>query len=228
MLNDEYIINGKQYNIIRHGLARHNDFALFSQTSDELVFVQYENESTLQSFPYCYKLFISFKINNNKLTVTHTVENNNEETMYFSIGAHPAFNCKIGDTLSFEKIENKFCERIDENSILINEKDYILKNTDTITIASDTFNKDAMIFSSLDSKHITLNKQDKRKIKFWFYDAPFFAVWSKPNANFICLEPWYGINDSYQKYDDLSQKRGIITLQPHKNFSFSWDAEFLE
>ena len=103
MLDDKYLLDGKQYGMIRHGLARHYDFNLRSKTDNELVFEQTENEETLKSYPYKYKLLVSFKIEGNALTVTHTVKNENETQMYFSIGAHPAFNCDIGDEIIFEK-----------------------------------------------------------------------------------------------------------------------------
>ncbi len=228
LLDDRFVLNGKEYSVIRHGIARHNDFELFSQSSNGLTFVQRESEETLKSYPFKYELFVSFAVDGNKLTVTHTVKNTNDVTMYFCIGAHPAFNCEIGDTVEFETDETAYCERIDSDSILIDSKDLILDNSNIIRILPDTFSKDAMIFSGLKSKSVILNKQDGRKVKFTFGDAPFFAVWAKPNAPFVCLEPWYGINDSYEKVSDISRKRGIVALEPHKDFSFSWSAEFIE
>ncbi len=228
LLDDRFILKGKEYSVIRHGIARHNDFELFSQTAGKLTLVQRENEETLKSYPFKYELFVSFAVDGNKLTVTHTVKNTNNDKMYFCIGAHPAFNCEIGDTVEFETNETAYCERIDSDSILIDGRDLILNNSNTVKILPDTFSKDAMIFSGLQSKYVILNKRDGRKVKFTFADAPFFAVWSKPNAPFVCLEPWYGINDSYEKVDDISKKRGIVALEPRRDFSFSWSAEFIE
>lgn len=229
MLDDEYRLNGKEYNMIRHGLARHYDFELYSQSDNELIFVQSENEETLKSYPYKYKLFVSFKIENNTLTVTHTVKNENECEMYFSIGAHPAFNCDIGDEITFEKNETAYSERIDHDSVLIDKKDLILSDENVLKIAENTFDKDALIFSNLNSKSVVLsNLKRNKKISFFFGDAPFFAIWAKPNAPYVCLEPWHGINDSYEKKEDISQKRGIEKLEPHESFSFSWCASFDE
>ena len=42
--------------------------------------------------------------------------------MYYSFGAHPAFNCQIGDYLEFQNEEKLLTERIDHESILIEEK----------------------------------------------------------------------------------------------------------
>lgn len=229
MLDDKYRLNGKEYGMIRHGLARHYGFDLYSQSDNELVFVQSENEETLKSYPYKYKLFVSFKLEGNSLSVTHTVKNENATEMYFSIGAHPAFNCDIGDEIVFEKNETLYSKRIDADSVLTEDKDLILSNENILKLREDTFNKDALIFSSLNSKSVVLdNLKRNKKIKFKFGDAPFFAIWAKPNAPYVCLEPWYGINDSYERKDDLSQKRGIQRLNRNESFSFAWTAEFSE
>lgn len=229
LLENKCVIDGKEYEIIRHGIARHREFELFSKTDSELVFVQRENEETLKSYPFKYELYMSFKLDGNSLTVTHTVKNTNDGKMCFGIGAHPAFNCETGDRIIFEKPEKAYCERIGADSLLNGETDLILNNNDTITIKENTFDKDVMIFSSLNSKYVTLKKEKLGKeIKFSFYDAPFFSVWAKPNALFVCLEPWCGINDSHEKADSFFEKRANITLDAGDSFSFCWKAEFSE
>ena len=45
---------------------------------------------------------------------------------------------------------------------------------------------------------------------------------------FVCIEPWYGVNDSYEKTTDFSKKRGIQKLSSDEKFEFSWSAEFKE
>lgn len=84
LLNDRCVIGGKTYEIIRHGLARHRAFQCVEQTDSKLVFLQTENEDTLLHYPYCYELYITFSLDGNRLTVTHTVKNTNDYTMHFS------------------------------------------------------------------------------------------------------------------------------------------------
>ena len=105
----------------------------------------------------------------------------------------------------------------------------ILSDSNTLKLGENSFDKDAMIFSGLNSKSVILsNLKRNKKIRFCFGDAPFFAIWAKPNAPYVCLEPWYGINDSREKKPDLSKKRGIQELTPGESFSFLWKAEFYE
>lgn len=229
LLDDKCRIDGKEYEIIRHGLARHRDFQCIAERENELVFLQKSDAETKKSYPYDYELYITFTIDKNRLTVTHTVKNPNAKTMYFSLGAHPAFNCALGDTLVFEKKETLQSERIDSDSVITGEKDWILENSDTLTLTEHLFDKDALIFENVQSDFVTLHcKAAKTKMRFTFSDAPFLAIWAKPAAPFVCIEPWYGINDSYEKKNDFSEKRGIVALPAGETFAFSWKAEFLE
>jgi len=39
-----------------------------------------------------------------------------------------------------------------------------------------------------------------------------------PNAPYVCIEPWFGINDIRGVDAELSQKKGILSLEPGKSF----------
>ncbi len=229
LLEDRYRLHGKEYEMIRHGIARHRDFQCISETENTLVFLQTGDEDTKQHFPYDYALTVQFTIDKNCLTVTHSVKNPNNETMFFSLGAHPAFNCVLGDTLVFDEKETLISERIDKDSLLTDERDLILENSDTLTLTEHLFDKDALIFSSLHSHGVTLHcRKANTKMYFDFGQAPFLAIWAKPAAPFVCIEPWYGINDGYKKVADFSQKRGNVHLPAGAEFRFSWQACFSE
>lgn len=229
LLDDKCRIDGRAYEIIRHGLARHREFQCIAERENELVFLQKSDEETKKAYPYDYELYITFTIDKNSLTVTHMVKNPNAKTMYFSLGAHPAFNCTLGDKLVFEKQETLVSERIDRDSVITGETDLILENSDTLLLTEHLFDKDALIFEGVQSDFVTLHREAARtKIRFTFGDAPFLAIWAKPAVPFVCIEPWYGVNDSYDRKDDFSEKRGIVALPADGEFSFSWKAEFFE
>ena len=229
LADDTCRIDGKSYEIIRHGIARHRPFALVSQTPSELVFLQTSDRETRQSYPYDYELYVRFKLSGDGLTVQHTVHNPNDRTMYFSIGAHPAFNCALGDTLVFEQKETLKSERINTDSLLTGEADPILHDEDTLTLHASLFDKDALIFENVQSDYVTLHcRQSRTAVRFFFGKVPFLAIWAKPAAPFVCIEPWHGINDPVGFAGDFSKKRGIEALAAGESFSFSWYAAFLE
>jgi galactose mutarotase-like enzyme len=43
-------------------------------------------------------------------------------------------------------------------------------------------------------------------------DASFLGVWTKPGADFICIEPWQGIADEAGFSGQFGSKLGVFTL----------------
>jgi galactose mutarotase-like enzyme len=49
------------------------------------------------------------------------------------------------------------------------------------------------------------------------------GIWSKPEgADFVCIEPWYGIADSVESKGELEDKKGIIKLAVGEKFKCSF------
>ncbi|MEE1321152.1 MAG: aldose 1-epimerase family protein [Acutalibacteraceae bacterium] len=230
LIEDKYTLNGKVYEMEKHGFARRNDWELIGKEDNSLSFRLSENEKTLKCYPYCFDLIVKFILDGNRLTVEHRIINKNDGVMYFSIGAHPAFNCEIGDKLIFDRDETLETIKIDlVNSLRLPETTPLLKNEREITITEDIFKEDALIFEGVKSDNITLISQSsERKISFNLGNAPYLGIWAKPGAPYVCIEPWCGVNDSTEKKADFSQKDAINSVNANDSFTFTWYAEFKE
>lgn len=229
VLDNKYRVDGKEYEMFRHGIARRRNFELKEQGDGYLILTQSWNEESLKAYPYKYIFDIEFRLEGKKLTVTHTIKNDDNKTIYFSIGAHPGFNCKIGDWLEFEENETLTCEKITPDSILDGKFYPTLKDSKRFDITADVFVDDAHILSGMKSDTVYL-KSDFRPqvIKFNFGKVPYLGLWAKPGAEYVCIEPWYGLNDSYEKKADFSEKRDIQKIATDEEFIFPWSAEIIE
>lgn len=230
LLENKYLVDGKEYELFRHGIARKRDFELKEQGDDYIVLTQKYNEDTLKVYPYRYAFDIEFRLEGKKLTVTHTIRNEGEGDMYFSIGAHPGFNCEIGDVLEFDQVEDEVInEMIDEDAVLLPKHFPSPIDGKIFTITKNIFDADAHVLSNLKSTKCTLKGANRKgDVEFTFGDCPFLGLWAKPGAPYVCIEPWYGVNDSREKKPDFSQKRAIEKISPDEKFSFSWSAEIKE
>ena len=45
-----------------------------------------------------------------------------------------------------------------------------------------------------------------------FADFPTLGVWTKPGADFICIEPWQGFSDPVGFAGDIRDKPGIFEI----------------
>ena len=227
MLDSSYILDGKKYEMSKHGFARNNKFEVTRQEKNLAEFTLRENDDTLKMYPFSFELIITFKVVKKSLFVTHTVRNKNSSTMYFSLGCHPALNINIGDKVVFEKEENLNTLRIDADGIIYEVGEKILDNTSDIEITNDIFNSDALIFQNPISKGATLKNDDKDILRFNWGNIPYLGIWAKPGAPYVCIEPWHGICDSYESKKDIKEKDGINSLDKNCEFSYTWSVEIL-
>ncbi len=228
LLNDKYRLNGKEYCMNKHGIVRKKPFKLIHKTSDSLTFSQTDDEKSRESYPYNFELQVNFQLTDTGLSVTHTIYNQSSEIMYYSFGAHPAFNCEIGDYLEFSEDKELLTERIDHESILIDEKFPVKMDGKKLCLTKDLFCNDALILSEYKSKWVALKSCNHKRIVKFNFDSPVLGIWAKPNAPYVCIEPWWGINDDYNEKEDFSKKRGIMTLNVDENVSYNWNIEITE
>ncbi|MBQ2694466.1 MAG: aldose 1-epimerase family protein [Clostridia bacterium] len=225
VIDDKFRYNGVEYTMPKHGLARKLLFSVKECAGAKAVFSLESDENTLKSYPFEFELLVAFELCGKSLVNTMTVINKTKGEMYFSIGAHPGFNCNIGDVIEFELPETLETERIDSDNLIIPEKFPVIENSREIEITKDIFSKDALILSGIKSKKLRIKGENE--IEFTFGDCPFLGIWAKPGAPYVCLEPWYGVNDGREVKNDISEKRGIQHLNEGESFAFSWTAEII-
>lgn len=226
LIDDKYRLDGKEYEMPKHGFARKTEWFFEGADASSMKFRLSETEETLAMYPYHFDVVVKFTLDGNKLIVSHDIVNKNDNIMYASLGAHPAFNCEIGDRLVFDLPETLETEKIDlVKSLRMPETIPVLNNETDIIITEDIFNEDALILHGIKSENITLvsDKHD-RKVKFNLGNAPYLGIWAKPGAPYVCIEPWCGVNDSYEKKDDFSQKDGINAINAGETYNFTWYA----
>ena len=225
LINDKYFYNGTEYTMPKHGLARKLLFKVKECEGAKAVFSLESDENTLKSYPFDFEYLVTFELEGKALVNTMTVVNKTDGEMYFSVGAHPAFNCKVGDVIEFEQPETLATERIDKENLIIDEKFPLIENSREIVITKEIFEPDALILSDIKSKKLRIKGENE--IEFTFGDCPFLGIWAKPGAPYVCIEPWYGVNDGREVKSDISQKRGIQHLNKGETFEFAWIAEVI-
>ncbi|MBO5858196.1 MAG: aldose 1-epimerase family protein [Clostridia bacterium] len=226
LIDEKYRYNGIEYSMPKHGLARRYPFTVKKCDGAKAVFSLESNEETLQKYPFEFELVMTFELVGKSLKNTMTVINKNNGVMYFSLGAHPGFNCAVGDVIEFEKPETIPTERIDSDSLIIDKKFPLLENSREIEITEEIFKADALILSGMESEKLRIKGENE--IEFTFGKCPFLGIWAKPGAPYVCIEPWYGVNDGREVKNDISEKRGIQSLAEGETFEYTWIAEVIK
>ena len=84
-------IDGKQYDTEKHGFARTSLFDCVAESENSVTYMLKDSEETKKMFPYAFELYVTYTLEENRLNVKWEVKNPSDETIYFTIGAHPAF-----------------------------------------------------------------------------------------------------------------------------------------
>ncbi|MEO8774400.1 MAG: aldose 1-epimerase family protein [Gelidibacter sp.] len=234
----KFLYDNKSYNLSRHGFARHSDDFVLAEKSDNLLkFTLEYSEATLLIYPFKFEYSVTYELVANTLKVTYTVQNTDDKTIYFCLGGHPAFKCPVYPdenyedyTLQFEHPETSPTHLLNLNTGLFNSQtEKIFKTPTTIPLNYHLFDKDALVFKDLKSKKVTLeSKKHGEILNFTFEDFPFLGIWAKPNANFVCIEPWQGLADSEDSDQILKDKEGIIALESNNTYKASYSIEIHE
>lgn len=220
------VYGGKEYSLPQHGFARDCDFTLIGKTENSVSFEFTENEDTLQKYPFNFRLVCSFELDRNKIRVKWSVTNTNDTEMYFSIGAHPAFNCEKGKTvLSMNGKDIKYSV-LNSEGLYLPEK-YPVESSFVLT--EDIFDRDALIIENSEVTSVSLSDGEKEFLSVNF-TAPLFGIWSpvKKNAPFVCIEPWYGRADSADFDCDLTKREWGNALSPKEVFEKEYEIVIYE
>jgi len=217
---DSYYLDNKAYVLEKHGFARKKDFTLEQYDGESMTFLLKEDELTVKSYPYSFELRVRFSLLENGFLIEHRVKNTGKDRMYFSLGAHPGFQCQMGDRIVMDEPEIEEAFRFDANALRAKEKETVFEEGGVITITPTIFEKDALIFAGLHSKGASLIRANGRNVHVDFGGAPCLGLWAKPGADYVCIEPWYGIDDSWDATHDFTRKEYIQYLEAGEEFRF--------
>ena len=67
--DNKYILNGKEYNIARHGFARNKIFELEYINDKKAVFLLKDDEETLAKFPFKFEFRATFILRKNAIKI---------------------------------------------------------------------------------------------------------------------------------------------------------------
>ncbi len=227
--NNSYRYNGEEFQLNRHGFAREMEFELIKKTDESATFLLKSTLETRRAFPFDFELQIIYSLDENKLNIDYKVINKSEVTMPFSIGAHPAFSLLgnfEGYSLEFQKDESLNYYLLEDGLISNDTNEIHLKNR-KLSLNYQLFEKDALVFKTLESKSITIVKNDNPILKINFSDFPNLGIWTLNNAPFLCIEPWFGYSDTVSGQDDFSKKEGIQFLERKQTFTSNYNVEIL-
>lgn len=234
--NDKYTYKGKTYHLGQHGFARNSKFEVENHTQESITFLLKDNEETRKVYPFKFEFRVNYNLMNNLLEENFSVVNKSDDTMIFGVGGHPGFNLPIKED---EKKEDYFFDmhpsvarvQIPLKNASLDWDSRSLASTDSfISLSDELFKNDALIYElhGHDNKVSLRTDKSKFHINVWTRNAPFVGIWSQypKTADYVCIEPWWGIADRDDADGQLEHKYGMNHLKPNKEFQAGFSMTF--
>lgn len=229
--DNTYFYKEKGYQLTRHGFARDLTFEVEHVGSDQATFTLRSTAETKANYPFDFVLKLHYRLDSSTLEVKYEVINDTNDSIYFSIGAHPAFKVPLQEGHNYEDYYLEFNKKETSprwtiKGNLIADPESYLQDQSRIPLTKELFHKDAIVLKHLSSSRVSLlSEKTSRGLHFYFEGFPFLGIWAAKDAPFVCIEPWCGIADSVNHNQQLHQKEGIIELKSKSNWTKAWGVE---
>ncbi len=222
--DDKYTLNGKEYTLTKHGFAKFSLFEAEAVSDTSVTFLLRSSDETKVSYPFDFEFRVIYTLAEKALKIDYKVDNKSSDTMYFNVGAHEAYATPEGiedyDVL-FDSEQTLNAHNLYGN-ILAKTSYPIIKDSKVLPLYDKYFILDALPFKDIEFSAATLrNRKTGRALRVDFQGAPYFLLWHKHGAGYMCLEPWNGIPDVPGSSYDITEKEGITALKPADTFVFS-------
>lgn len=220
LAGDRLHVDGRSYPLRRHGFARDRRFDWLDRTATACRLVLRDDAETRARYPFAFELEIGYQVRAATLDVNFIIRNTGARTLPASAGAHPAFRWPLVDgaaknvhTLEFERPEPAPIRRL-QDGLLKRERFPSPIDGGSLRLDEQLFAADALILDELASRWTRYSGPGLPAITVAWTGFVQLGIWSKADADFVCIEPWYGYASPVDFDGPVEQKPGLMLIPP--------------
>lgn len=229
-------IEGGDYPMERHGFTRMQTFQVVEHSPKRVVFELKENLETLKHYPFKFTFRVTYSLFDHTLIQHFEVVNADHKVIGFQLGGHPAFAVPFHENEGYSDYEIRFDQNLtidrhllDNNGLYNGQTRNVLTDSDRIPLNYELFNEDALVFKEIPSKSVWIQRQNGgKRLQVDYQGFPHLGIWSKPGADYVCIEPWIGCADNSDQPADFFLKDSLIQLRPEECFEASFTVSLIK
>jgi galactose mutarotase-like enzyme len=229
--DDTLLIDGRPYPMPQHGFARRREFLLDADTQIMCRYILDASDETRAAFPFDLRISVEHSLEGPSLTVAADVENRGHGPMPFGFGFHPAFLWPLpgaADRPHAVTLDNGAePERQPlEGGLLVQGRAPSPFENGRLELAQSQFENDALVFPQGAGDGLTYAAEGGPTLKFRFENLPNLALWTKPGAPFLCIEPWHGTAAEHGSSRELADRPYTTVLAAGERARFAFTVTF--
>lgn len=223
---DRLTLGGVPLQMSQHGFARRSVFTPVAQGGDFIRHQLTDSPETRAQYPRAFRLTLEHRLSEAGLTLSVEVENPGPLPLPYQLGLHPAFRWPLPGTDGAPhriRLQNRAePPRRPLRGGLIAEGHLPSPFRDGIlTLAPELFHDDALIFPEGAGTVLCYGPDDGPHLEITSQNLPSLALWTKPGAGFLCIEPWQGMAARQDGGPALEARPGALRLGPGESRRFA-------
>ncbi|MGK6354407.1 aldose 1-epimerase family protein [Sphingomonas sp. DT-207] len=217
---DRYRLDGRDYPLPQHGFARRQPFEPIERSASRAVLRLASSDETRACYPFEFTLDAAYAIEGVTLSIEITATNTGDVPMPASFGFHPAFawplpygGAKEDHRIVFAGDEPAPLNRIEGGLIGPADRPSPVEGR-LLRLDDSLFESDALVWEAPRSRALSYGVEGGPQLDIAFPNMPTLALWTKPGARFLCVEPWQGHADPTGFGGEIWDKPGMLRLAP--------------
>lgn len=236
LLNSEYSLGGKKFNMNIHGFISKEVFRVVSSSDTELTLVATESPATIAAYPFEFMMCVKYSLRGTSLSAEYTVTNRSGSVMPFMFGLHPGFvlpmeegaafddyrlDLGVSEVLHYPLINGAFvskassCRPLVDGKLQISEEEICREQT--------------LVFGGIGQSARLYREGGKRAVSISFSDGfPFLCLWKHPSPDerYLCIEPWSGVPSDGNFDECFDTRENMLRIEPGASARFFSDFRF--
>jgi galactose mutarotase-like enzyme len=232
--NDTLLHDGRTTRMTQHGFARDRTFAWVEHSASTCRLTLSDDAASRAIYPFPFRLDIDYRLDDTGLTITFIVANPGDAILPASVGAHPAFRWPLAEGVP--KQAHRLVFETDEPDPLRGVIGGLLTPPGGPTpikgrileLTPDLFAADALILDPPRSSFVTFEAPGGPAIRVSWEGARQLGLWSRPDADLLCIEPWIGTGSPPDFDGDFIDKPNLAHVPPGGEVRLSHRIEILQ
>lgn len=233
--DDQYEFAGQTYHQTQHGFARDRRFNVVDQGKDYVRFEQHDDAKTRSVYPFRFSLTVLISLENDLVKIQYGVANPaDRQSLIYAIGAHPGFNMPLSAGANFDDVQLQVQPAEEYSRVVLagayndSKHPQFIDLTTPMKLNRELFANDAIIFKTAGSTfQARLIDPSGHGVAVNTMATQYVGIWTTypTKANFVCIEPWWGIADNMNADGQLLHKQDMHRLAPHQSAQYQFSIQ---
>lgn len=225
--DDRVEIDGHGGEMKQHGFARRMAFERVRAEPSRVIHTLTDTVETHAAYPKPFALTVTHAVSGPTLSVSALVANTGRSPLPFGLGFHPAFAWPLPGA---EGAAHQVVLANGAEPEMARLRDGFYSDAlrpspfrrGALTLDPSQFDEDAMIFPEGAGTRLSYGVDGGPTLTFDFDGLPNLALWQKPGAPFICIEPWHGMAAQEGAGPEIADRPFTKILAPAETARFRW------